>query len=95
MGLSIWFPEDGARILGSVDQTMVATQAAIPALDPEKAEAYQQGFHDAIRAVAVAFGVTMPVMPAGNGSRPTASTVDAQRLPGEQRWSMTEQPGPG
>jgi len=43
MGLNVWFQEDVARILGSVDQTMVATQAAIPALDPEKAEAYQQG----------------------------------------------------
>ena len=57
MGLDLWFREDVARILASTQETMHNSLGAVPPLDPEKADAYQQGFGDALRAVAVAFGV--------------------------------------
>lgn len=69
MGLDLWFQQDVARILASTQETMAATMDAAPALDPEQAEAYRQGFTAAIRAVAVAFGVAGPTLPGGNGNR--------------------------
>jgi hypothetical protein len=73
MGLDLWFQADVARILASTQETMAATMSAAPALDPDQAEAYKQGFSAAIRAVAVAFGVAGPTLPGGNGNRPTRS----------------------
>jgi hypothetical protein len=55
MGLDLWFREDVARILASTQETMQASQAATIVN-----EDYQQGFVDALRAVAVAFGVASP-----------------------------------
>lgn len=71
MGLDLWFQADVARILASTQETMSATMSATPALDLEQAEAYRQGFGDAIRAVAVAFGIAAPISPDGNGNRPS------------------------
>lgn len=55
MGLDLWFREDVARILASTQAAMQAGQAA-GGVNPD----YQQGFVDALRAVAVAFGTIPP-----------------------------------
>jgi hypothetical protein len=61
MGLDLWFREDVARILASTQETMEASQAATVIN-----EDYQLGFRNALRAVAVAFGVAPPSQwPAG------------------------------
>ena len=56
MGLDLWFREDVARILAATQETMRASMAATPTHDAEAA-AYQQGFADAVRSMALAFGV--------------------------------------
>lgn len=65
MGLDLWFKEDVARILAATQETMQASQAASVVN-----EDYQQGFRDAIHAVAVAFGAAAP-----------SQTRPADRLP--------------
>ena len=55
MGLDLWFREDVVRILASTQETMRASQAR-----GGVNEDYQQGFSDALRSVAVAFGVVNP-----------------------------------
>jgi hypothetical protein len=69
MGFDVWFVQDVARILAATQQTMSATMEATPALDQAQAAAYTQGFSDAIRAVAVAFGVAVPASTGDNGPR--------------------------
>ena len=60
MGLDMWFREDCQRILASVLETQRNAARAMPALDTEQAAAYQRGFFDALRAVAVGFGIAPP-----------------------------------
>ena len=60
MGLDMWFREDCQRILASVLETQRNAARAMPALDTENAAAYQRGFFDALKAVAVGFGITPP-----------------------------------
>ena len=60
MGLDIWYRENVTRILASVLESHRAALNAAPALDTEHAAAYQRGFTDAMRAVAVAFGLAPP-----------------------------------
>jgi hypothetical protein len=87
MGLDLWFQQDVARILASVQETMAATMNAAPALDPAQAETYRTGFSDAIRTVAVAFGVAAPALLGGNGNRPTRSVqVNDPDFPQLQGW---------
>jgi hypothetical protein len=57
MGLDLWFREDVTRILAATQETMRTSMEATPPLDPETAAAYQQGFADAVRSIAIAFGV--------------------------------------
>ena len=57
MGLDLWFREDVIRILGAACAGMGGAVAANRPLDEEYAAAYRQGFEDAVRAVAVGFGV--------------------------------------
>ncbi|MBN1814554.1 MAG: hypothetical protein JXA14_22130 [Anaerolineae bacterium] len=74
MGLDVWFREDVTRILASTHETMAASMQATAPLDAEMAEAYQRGFVDALRAVAIAFGAAKPM-----GEYPSArNVVDAQ-----------------
>ncbi len=92
MGLDLWFPDDVKRVLASTHETMAFAMdgaslgAAAPA-DPEVAAAYRQGFVDALRAVAVAFGVAQPsaMGPAnpGNGRNGRVRVLDPPELP---RW---------
>jgi hypothetical protein len=63
MALDLWFREDISRILASTHETMRASVGALPALDPELSETYRQGFLDALRAIAIAFGVVVPSEP--------------------------------
>ena len=60
MGLDMWFREDVQRILASVLETQRNAARAMPALDTEHAAAYQRGFFDALKAVAVGFGIAPP-----------------------------------
>jgi hypothetical protein len=69
MGLDVWFQTDVARLLAATQETMTVTMNANTALDPAQAEAYRQGFSDAIRAVAIAFGVATPTLAGDNGQR--------------------------
>lgn len=77
MGLDLWFREDVARILAATHRTMQAAQAAGSA-NP----AYQQGFIDALSAVAAAFGIDQP---SSTHPRPEPFTIDIpqnrRRLP--------------
>ncbi len=60
MGLDLWFRDDVMRILASTHEAMRASTAALPPASSELADAYQQGFLDALRAVGIAFGVVAP-----------------------------------
>ena len=60
MALDLWFPQDVARALASIYGTMAASLRASAPLDVETAEAYRQGFVDALDALGVAFGVAAP-----------------------------------
>jgi hypothetical protein len=57
MGLDLWFREDVQRILLSAHETMQATMSA--SARREGTAAYEQGFVDALRAVALAFGLNL------------------------------------
>jgi hypothetical protein len=60
MSLDLWFREDVARVLWSAHEAMSASfQAAAPSR-PGGANAYRQGFEDALQAAGVAFGVALP-----------------------------------
>lgn len=60
MGLDLWFRDDVVRILASTYETMQASTGAVGPISPDVAEPYRQGFVDALRAVAIAFGVGAP-----------------------------------
>jgi hypothetical protein len=70
MGLDLWFKEDVARILASNHETMRAMSDAVHASSSEAAYNYRQGFEDALRAVALAFGVAAPP--------PSVRVIDAE-----------------
>ncbi len=71
MAVDLWFREDVARILLATYETMRASTHAVgwEPLGPgahvasERIAPYQQGFVDAVRAIALAFGVTEPAAP--------------------------------
>ena len=70
MGLDVWFRDDITRILAATYTTMHTSTAATGAGDPERLDAYRQGFEDALKAVAVACGVELgqtrtPLPPGG------------------------------
>lgn len=61
MGMDLWFREDVARILASTYETMRSSTAALQREGRSAgASAYEQGFVDALRAMAVAFGLATP-----------------------------------
>jgi hypothetical protein len=60
MALDLWFREDVARILLSVHETMRASLGAVASARTDVADAYQQGFADALQTVGIAFGVAVP-----------------------------------
>lgn len=60
MGLDMWFREDVQRILASALEVQRNAASAMPALDEKASAAYQRGFVDALKSVAVAFGLAPP-----------------------------------
>jgi len=60
MSLDMWFRDEVIRILASVLEAQRNNAIAITPLDAEYATAYQRGFYDALKAVAVGFGITPP-----------------------------------
>lgn len=83
MGLDLWFRDDVARILDAVAESTGATAAALGG-DPELAAVYQQGVADALRAVALGFGLpTVGRLGTGNGDKPAVVIYqERRRLPG-------------
>jgi hypothetical protein len=78
MGLDLWFSQDVARILAATYEAMHASQAASLVN-----EDYQLGFRDALRSVAVAFGVAAP---SSLGTLPPGSGPRAQVFEYTDRW---------
>jgi hypothetical protein len=78
MALDLWFQEDVSRILASAHETMRASARALPPLDPELSETYRQGFLDALRAIAIAFGVAVPSEPGSIVPGRSIHVVDAE-----------------
>ena len=60
MSLDMWFRDEVTRILASVLEAQRNNAIAITPLDAEYATAYQRGFCDALKAVAVGFGIAPP-----------------------------------
>ena len=82
MGLDLWFREDVVRILASTQETMRNSIAASPPLDTMVADSYRDGFDDALRSVAVAFGICAPSSLAAHGRGTTrALQEEAGREP--------------
>jgi hypothetical protein len=97
MGLDLWFREDVARILASTHETMRAAMGATVPLDVESAETYQQGFADALKAVAVAFGVAVPGeprLPRLTRALPIVDAGQRRRGNGEDGWVHQNGGGP-
>ena len=69
MGLDLWFREDVARIIGATFAAMEASAGSVAPADVAHAAAYRQGFEDALRAVAVGFGVVEAATGAGIADR--------------------------
>jgi len=81
MGLDLWFREDIARILASTQAAMENSLGAVSPLDPQGAEAYQEGFDHALRAVGMAFGLRPASTRGGPGTDApyrTVHVVDAE-----------------
>lgn len=81
MGLDLWFREDVVRLLASTLETMRAStravqDAAATTGNREVADAYRLGFADAVRAVGIAFGVTLPGGPHVTGPTTLPDSVD-------------------
>jgi len=62
MGMDLWFRTDVARILQATYEAMCSTAAVVgdDERGSERAAGYRQGFGAALRAVAMAFGLTDP-----------------------------------
>ena len=94
MGLDLWFREDIARILTSTQAAMENSLGAVSPLDSQGAEAYQEGFNHALRAVGMAFGLRPASArrgPVADSFHRTAQVVDAEAaFPGSngagQEW---------
>lgn len=76
MGLDLWFQPDVIRLLNAVHETMASTASAV-GRQSELQAAYRQGFTDALRALALAFGVSAP---SSSSARPMVVDGDAERL---------------
>ena len=76
MALDLWFREDVARILLSAHETMRASLTAVASARTDVADAYQQGFADALQTVGIAFGVAVPGAVGHSLSSGSRSVVD-------------------
>jgi len=62
MSLDVWFKDDIRNTLLALSETSQDTHAQIVALvgESQTAQSYRSGYGDALRAVAIAFGITAP-----------------------------------
>ena len=83
MSLDVWFQRDIKHTLLALNQTSLDTVARIAALSADRHEAqiYRAGYGDALRAVAIAFGIATPATP----PKPLTENL---RLP--QDWTEVE-----
>jgi hypothetical protein len=77
MAMDLWFREDVTRILASTYDAMQASTRAASTEDSGEMGLYRQGFTDALRAVAVAFGVGTP-NPSGGLGQPRTGRLPTQ-----------------
>ena len=95
MGLDLWFREDVVRILASVQETVVASVEGTrmgggeteERREAEVAEAYQQGFADALRVVALAFGVGVGEGRERSRGSGRVRLAGGEVTPGYGRWN--------
>ena len=87
MGLDVWFRQDVVRILDSTQKTLAQAQGAIPPLDPERAGAYQEGFADALLAIAVAFGLNIPPGTMTGSREPVVETKRCWPTTGPEQYA--------
>lgn len=59
MGLDLWFKEDVARIIGAAYTALRMSSSSVAPEDVRHADAYRQGWEDALRTVAAGFGVEL------------------------------------
>ena len=84
MGLDLWFRDDVARILAAAYEAMHSSTEALPPADPETAEVYRRGFEDALRSVALGFGLLALNLPPARQERQLVWT-DSKSLQQEKR----------
>ena len=97
MSLDVWFKDDIRNTLLALNETSLDTHALVVSLagDSASAASYRSGYGDALRAVAIAFGIAYPRQP----ETPTAWSFPAapaeavsgrlaQRLPSESSGHM-------
>jgi hypothetical protein len=62
MSLDVWFQQDIKHTLLAINQTSLDTTTRLASLagDTPELQAYRAGYNDALRAVAIAFGIAHP-----------------------------------
>ena len=62
MSLDVWFQQDIKHTLLAINQTSLDTTVRLATLagDTPELQAYRSGYNDALRAVAIAFGIAKP-----------------------------------
>jgi hypothetical protein len=90
MGLDLWFREDVMRILASTYETMRASLSVAVPEGAGRTDAYERGFTDALRTVALAFGLAFLNAERGTGYRPAQGAAEV--LPREELAEESEQP---
>lgn len=89
MSLDVWFKDDIRNTLLALNETSHDTHAQLVALCGESALArsYRSGYGDALRAVAIAFGISVPrALDDGSALMPR---LDAARAANDRVSRMT------
>jgi hypothetical protein len=88
MGLDLWFREDVMRILASTYETMRASLSVAAPEGVGRTDAYERGFTDALRTVALAFGLASLTAERGTGYGPAPGAGEV--LSGEELAKESE-----
>lgn len=93
MSLDVWFKDDIRNTLLALSETSQDTHAQIVALVGESptAQSYRSGYGDALRAVAIAFGITAPR--AGDDRHATMPRLDNGRAHHRSAARMVDRTG--
>jgi hypothetical protein len=78
--MDLWFREDVVRILASAHETMRATSGIAHPQNPEAIATYHRGFVDALRVVAIAFGVVGPELGARDHDSVASRSVATMQI---------------